>query len=563
MLVKPVVANALYFAAVGLATACAHDIRPACAKAQMSRRPEGDATTSSKNEHQLIMRRARFGTIALVVRTIVLQFAVLGGGVVLRRHLEPADFGAFAITQFVLSFLAFFGDAGLGGALIQKKSEPTQRELSSVFWLQISLTFLVTLLIIFLAPWVVRFWPDLKARDGIWLFRALAIDLLFTSIRTIPSLLMERHLQFGRLSVLDVILTVAFYGMAVGFSLQGYGVLSLALAVVLQGFLGIAGSFALRPWCPSLYCDLSSINPIIRFGAFYQFKNVVGFLSGAVAPVYGGRVLGQRSVGFINWAQETAFFPLRITEIVSRVSFPLYSRLQGDAVAFNAAFGRAIRVCAVGTMMIVSVFLGLGPSFIHIVYTEKWMPALPLLYIYAVAISIGFLTPVVATALDALGRPQVTLRLSFLTTGLLFVLIPVLTPLFGTIGFAVGYGLTVVIGNFVAIFLAERVVPGVCVIRRLIGPAFSCMVATAAGRLVEKHVGSAATLIIAIVGQAMLYLTTLFLVDREALREIRSLLADARQATLNTRNCPILLVNVSTILHRRIKLSSQSVAPMR
>ena len=83
-----------------------------------------------------LRQRATFGVIALVVRMIVLQLTILGGDVYLRRLLQPADFGAFAIAQFALSFFTYFGDAGLGGALIQQKDEPTDIALSSIWCLQ-------------------------------------------------------------------------------------------------------------------------------------------------------------------------------------------------------------------------------------------------------------------------------------------------------------------------------------------------------------------------------------------------------------------------------------------
>src|SRR5689334_19589443 len=86
-----------------------------------------------------LRRRARFGIVALVLRTAGLQLTVLIGEIYLRRLLSPADFGAFAIAQFVLIFFTQFGDAGLGGALIQKQVEPNQIELSSIWWLQMLL----------------------------------------------------------------------------------------------------------------------------------------------------------------------------------------------------------------------------------------------------------------------------------------------------------------------------------------------------------------------------------------------------------------------------------------
>jgi len=188
--------------------------------------------------------------------------------------------------------------------------------------------------------------------------------------------------------------------------------MSLVGAVLVQGFLGVVGAFTMRRWKPSLILDRKLLSPIIRFGISYQLKNLVGFSFGAIAPIYGGRVLGQAGLGFVNWAQSTAFFPLKLVGIMSRVSFPLYSRLQDDKVMFARSFERSVQICALGTLFYTGLGLALGPSLVRTIYTDKWLPGLPLFYLYISGISIGFLAPLVSPALDAIGRPQVMLQRS-------------------------------------------------------------------------------------------------------------------------------------------------------
>src|SRR6185436_19579892 len=123
-----------------------------------------------------LRRKARYGVIVLAGRTAALQLMVLVGEVWLRRLLTPADFGAFAIAQFALIFFGQFGDAGLGGALIQKKDEPTEVELSSIWWLQLLLAMGTGTIMWTSAPLELRIWPDIS-NDAVWLIRALSINL--------------------------------------------------------------------------------------------------------------------------------------------------------------------------------------------------------------------------------------------------------------------------------------------------------------------------------------------------------------------------------------------------
>ena len=421
---------------------------------------------SSRLVAEELQRRAKLGALALAIRTVVLQLAILGGGVALRRKLAVADFGAIAIAQVALQFLAYFGDAGFAAALVQKQDQPSQRELSSIFCLQLAVSSAIVGGVWLFAPIIVGFWPDLP-HSAVWIFRALALNLLLTAARVVPTVLMERELQYTRLSILEVLLIVPYYGVALALAYAGWGVSAIVAAILAQASFGVVGAFAMRPWRPSLVIDRSALRPILRFGVVFQLKNVVGFLSGAITPVYAGRVLGQTQLGLLGWAQETAYFPLRLVEIISRISFPLYSRLQHDPARMARLVERSVQLCAMVTLCFVGLVLGLGPNIASVIYTVKWQPAVPMLYVYAFAIGFGFLTPLVAPMFDAIGKPKVNLKFSIGWTVAISVLVPLTTPRWGALGYAVGYCLPVVVGNCGVLYVLKLQIPQLRVWKRL------------------------------------------------------------------------------------------------
>ncbi len=468
--------------------------------------------------HDVLQQRARLGVVWLLVRTVVLQFAVLGGTVVLARVLSPADFGLFAIVQFAVAFFMFFGDAGLGGALIQKAEPPSQRELSTVFFLQIGLGLVLVVLILVAGDAIRLVWKDLP-EGAEWVFRALSVGLFLTILRVIPSILMERQLLFGRLAIIEVAGTCGFYVSAVVLALMGFGVWALVVGTLAQGVLSTVLALALRPWKPSLVFDRAALRPILAFGIPYQTKTVISFINAAVTPVYAGSALGAAAVGFIQWAQTTAYFPLKLVQIMGRVTFPLYSRLQHDPKAFAETLGRSIQICAFGTFFFVGYFLGMGRQVIHIIFTDKWLPALPLLYIYASAISIGFISPVAAAALDASGRPKIMARLAFGWTALNWLVVLFATPRWGIIGFAAGYSVHVVVGNLAVLLMMIYIIPGVRVLRRVSSSVAAGAVVFVFARWVGPHAMTVPTFIGATVACFAVFAAVLWVVDRQGVRD--------------------------------------------
>lgn len=482
---------------------------------------DGDGHRAGQPVDPALSRKALLGGIALGVRTVIVQFVVLGGTVVLARELTPADFGAFAIVQFALTFLTFFGDAGLGGALIQKKEPPTQRDLASVFYVQVAIG-LTLLLLSGLGADVTRWvWKDLPEAAP-WILRALALNFLLTSLRVVPTILMERELQFVRLAIHDTINSIVFYVVASILAIRGFGIWSLALGVVAQGVIGLALALILRPWVPSLVFDREALRPLLKFGVPYQLKFVVGFMHSAIAPLVAGVVLGAQSLGYINWAQSTGHFPIRLVDIVSRVSFPLYSRLQGDPAALSRAIERAIQICALGTMLFASIILPLGPYAVRVIYSEKWLPAVPLLYLFASTITIGIFFPALATALDAMGKPTVILRMSVVVTVANWIAAPLLAKLWGELGFVIANISITVLGNIALLIVFAKIQPGVRVFRALRAPLVGALFGGVAGWFLREYVRGPVSLTLVILAIAVVYLGGTLLVERHLIDQLKA-----------------------------------------
>ncbi|MDF3064706.1 MAG: undecaprenyl-diphospho-oligosaccharide flippase [Polyangiaceae bacterium] len=472
----------------------------------------------------VLQRRAKSALWLLTVRAVLLQLMTLGGQVMLARSLEPRDFGVYAILRFALSFFVFFGDVGLGGALIQKKNQPTEDEVGNVFTLQLLLTSGVVVVVWSFAGLVDNVWPDLPT-SGPWLLRVLALDLLLTSLRTIPSIMMERTLQFAKLAVLDIVLSFAFYATAVGLALTGHGSQSLVIAVLTQGFVGAVLAYALHPYRPRLRLSREVLRPIIKFGIPFQLTQMIGFLNGAVTPIYAGAALGARALGLINWAQDTAYFPLKAVEIVGRAAFPLYSRLQENPRALGESFGRAVYLCAIATAFFVALVFSMGSNVVHVVFTDKWAAALPILYVYAGVISIGFYTPIIAALLNATGRPQLLFRLSCIWVALAWVGVALATPRWGIDGYAYGYCLHVLVGNILMLSLTPRLVPHARLASRFKGPVLGGIGVYLVGKYaLASWAMTPLTFISAVVALLAVHAAVLALVDRRRLFESFSLL---------------------------------------
>jgi O-antigen/teichoic acid export membrane protein len=271
-----------------------------------------------------------------------------------------------------------------------------------------------------------------------------------------------------------------------------------------------------------------ALKPLLRFGIAQQLRNVIGLVNGAVTPLWGGRKLGAVSVGFFNWAQNTAYFPLKLVEILARVGFPLFAKLQHDRALLGESLGRAIHLCAFVTFAWVGLCLGLGEQITLYVFSAKWLPAVPMLLIFAAVISIGFLSPLVAVALDALGKPTIFARLALGWTALNWLAVPIATHYWHTIGFAAGYALHVVVGNIAVAIVLRRLIPETKLWLRLRAPLLGGIAAAALGRLVlAPRVVSSLSFVLSLAAAVAVYAAMVWLIDGRALLRAMSVVPGA------------------------------------
>ncbi len=493
---------------------------------------EASSTTDDGQNVDVYRHRAKIGRIALAVRTAIAQVVILGGTVVLARYLRPADYGAFAMVQAVLTVLTLVGDGGLGGALIQKKSSPTQEELSSVFFAQLSLAVVVMLLAFGLGMILPTFWPDLPAHVS-WILLALGANFMFVCARVVPTLLMERELHFVRVSILDTVNSITFFLVASVLALKGFGVWALVLGVLAQGSIGFLVAVLLRPWRPSFVFKPAVVRGLLGFGVPYQARTALTLLTRSSIPVIAGTMMGTHSVGLLNWALETAFFPLTFIEIIARVSFPLYSRLQGEPALFSAEMERSMRLGATITLLMSGLFLGLGPELTVIVYGAQWQEAVPALGAFAAGVTLGMLVFVLAPAFDAIGKPRIVMLQMLFVACAVWLATWLGMRVNGIAGFAIGYSVVLATGAIGIWLVARKALPTFPIIRPFLAPAIGSIAIILIGRLALGPVTRGPLmLIVSVLAEVIVFLVIVAALDKKTRDVLHASLPGQKPAVL-------------------------------
>jgi len=404
-----------------------------------------------------IKSRAVKGVAILTGRTFLLSVLSLFATGILTVYLDPSEFGVFWIVSAIVNFLAYFSDVGLAAALIQKKEKVLKADLNTTFIIQQILVILLLVLLFAASPYVQKFYT--LTYEGKILLYSLGFSLFLSSLKTIPSVLLERELEFGKLVIPQVLENLVYNISAVYFALNGYGIRTFTYAVLLRGIVGLISMYILKPWFPTFEFSKKALKKLLNFGVPYQANALLATIKDDGMTAYLGGVLGTTGIGLLGWAQKWAYMPLRLfMDHVLKVTFPAFSRMQDEKDHLSQSVTRSIFfVCFLVFPSVVGLLI-LAPILVQIIPRyEKWTPALIPLSLISVNTIFAASTTQLTNLLNAIGKIKTTFKLMIMWTILTWIFVPTMAKYYSINGAALGYSL-VGLSSMIAIFIVYRII---------------------------------------------------------------------------------------------------------
>ena len=363
---------------------------------------EPPPTAADSRDTAGLNQRARRGVKLLLGRQVILQLLTFGGGVILARVLDPAEFGLYAIATFLVGTIAMFGDFGLSPLLIQRKEQIKPTDLQVGFTLQQIVTTVVVAILWFSAPLLASLYPKAPP-ETIWLIRALAFTLYLSSWRTIGALQLERDLKYGAMARVEVVEGILYQSIAVILALLGFGVWSFICATVARASVGGLLLYLASPWKMQFHFDRKVARELLHYGFPFQLQVLANQLSNWATPLLVGSLIGPTAVGYLTWASSNGKKPLILVDNVMRVAFPHFSRLQHSHDELHHIIGRYITCLVLPAGVWFAVLLTSGESIVRLIYTDKWIDAVPALILFASALAFDVIGWVISTGLTSIG----------------------------------------------------------------------------------------------------------------------------------------------------------------
>jgi O-antigen/teichoic acid export membrane protein len=362
----------------------------------------------------------------------------LGSTAALARLLRPQDFGLLAMVTSITAFVHLFKDLGLSSATVQR-AQITQEQVSFLFWVNVALSLLATLVVLSLGPVIAWFYHEPRL---LWITTLLALNFVFSGLIVQHQALLRRQMQFKALAVRDVIATTC--GIATGITLAwfGFGYWSLVAVVITTNVTGSILIWIICDWRPSRFQRRVGARSMLAFGGNLTAFNALNYLTVNFDNILIGRVLGASPLGIYTKSYGLLMLPIsQINMPMASVMLPGLSRLQADPSEYARLFINAVRAIALVTVPIVVFSFFLSRDIVLVLLGRKWLTVAPMFQLMAPAALFGAISFVPGWLCQSLGRSDRQLHYALISTPV-FIGGFLVGIKWGIAGVAVSYSIT-------------------------------------------------------------------------------------------------------------------------
>lgn len=287
------------------------------------------------------------------------------------RLLTRADFGLVNMAGLFGNLTVMLAEFGLGTAVLQmpELSEDVVAQVNTASVLIGALTYGLAVLA---APLVALFF---KADQLRLLVIVNSIGLLIMGFQSVPMAMLEKELDYRKVSLVEATQAAVMAVVTVGFALAGFAYWSLVAGPIVGRF----GAAILTCWWARprfRWPRFAEVRAPLRLGihvAVSRLASAVYLLSDGVIV---GRMLGEAALGTYQLALQIASAPAdKIGLLIMRVTGPLFARVQKELESVRRYLKIVSEGLALSSFPLLFGLTIVAPEAVRVVLGPEWVSA--------------------------------------------------------------------------------------------------------------------------------------------------------------------------------------------
>lgn len=349
------------------------------------------------------------GTAAklMIIRRVwgaLVSFSVMA---YLARTLNKEDFGIVAISALLLNFIQILAISGVSEYVVFYNKEDKNKIFNAAFWLNITLSLAVSIVILIISPLWAIFYEDERIVNIVVL---LIVNFFFSMVTSIPNSLFQKELDYKPMILIQTIFGTFNNIGQVTFAFFGFGIYSLVLPnAILAPFMAFILLYKSN-FKPEKKLGIVYWRQIFEYTKYVIGQRVLGRLVNEGDTFIVGKFFGMASLGVYNLAFQFAnLFNGYFQPIVNSISLPLFSKNNNNIQLVQEHYFKMMDLISLITIPVMTLLLINADFLILLIYGEKWLDAVIIFQILAFFVITKSLTSPTNGLFNAMGQPKKSL----------------------------------------------------------------------------------------------------------------------------------------------------------
>jgi O-antigen/teichoic acid export membrane protein len=351
--------------------------------------------------------------------------------IILARLLSPEAFGLFGIALLVLAGLRSLSNIGFDEALVQHPDENIDAYLNTAWVIKIIRGSTVATISILFAPHIADLLGEPNAAP---LIQVIGVSSLFLSIQNPATIYFRKDLDFHKEFVYQVGGRLIDFSIAIIFTLVIGNAWALVIGIASMNFSKFIISYVIHGYRPDIEFDRQFAREMFGFGKWTFATSILLFLflqgdDGFVAWFFGATTLGYYQMAY-QYSNAPA---TEITQVINRVAYPAFSKVQNSIAQLREGFFRIIQLSTSVSFPMAAGIIAVTPQFVYSILGDQWTPMIPLMQGLAVWGAFRSITTY-GSIFKAVGRPELDTGLSAVRVLIMVIFIYPASVAFGPLG---------------------------------------------------------------------------------------------------------------------------------
>lgn len=315
------------------------------------------------------IRRGVFFNILSKYSNVLIQIVLM---VILSRVLSPEVFGEMALILTFLVFFNYFGNIGIGAAIIQKDNL-SKEEIQEAFSFTVLLGIFLTGVYIFFSDFLSNYYGS-----NIFINTKLIVSIIvfFNCLNTVPNSILRKNKDFKIMSINEMIANICSAILAIILTFMKLGI----YAIIFQNLSRIVILTILNLFFSKIFIKFKSklnfsfLKKIYGYSIFEFLTNLLNYFSRSADNILVGKYLGLDILGYYDRSYRLLLFPIKnLTQLLTPTLHPIFAVYKNDRGKMCKYYIKISKLVILIALPI-SIFIYFNSELIiRIIYGDKWI----------------------------------------------------------------------------------------------------------------------------------------------------------------------------------------------